>query len=289
MTLSDIKQLSIRDFLSRRGLSPKMERTGYGLYLSPLREEKTPSFKVDYTQNLWYDFGIGEGGSIIDLVMRLENCSYFKAIDRLRNESNISIHIYSPKPCEPAISILSAEPLADPRLLGYLQERAIDTDIAKHYCREVRYFIGGKDYFAIGFHSDSGGWELRNKFFKGSSSPKDIRTVKNGSPTCLLFEGFMDVLSYLTLKKVRRPTVDMVVLNSVHNLRRAEEFLKQHRTIHCFLDNDESGKRALAAVEKLGRETIDQSSFYRRHKDLNEYLIHRKPAVEVKSHKGLKM
>ena len=49
-------RISIRDFLARRGIQPKYERNGYGMYLSPLRDEHTPSFKVDYVQNLWYDF-----------------------------------------------------------------------------------------------------------------------------------------------------------------------------------------------------------------------------------------
>ena len=39
-------RISIRDFLARRGIQPKYERNGYGMYLSPLREERTPSFKV---------------------------------------------------------------------------------------------------------------------------------------------------------------------------------------------------------------------------------------------------
>ena len=86
----------------------------------------------------------------------------------------------------------------------------------------------------------------------------------------------MDMLSYLTMKNALRPLVDIAVLNSVHNLHQAEEFLKHNQTIHCFLDNDEAGRRALTAVEKLGRETIDQSPFYRHHKDLNEYLVNAK-------------
>ena len=66
--MNDLKNISIRQFLARRGILPKYERNGYGMYLSPLREERTPSFKVDYVQNLWYDFGSGEGGTLRTLV-----------------------------------------------------------------------------------------------------------------------------------------------------------------------------------------------------------------------------
>lgn len=38
-------RISIRDFLARRGIQPKYERSGYGMYLSPLREERTRASK----------------------------------------------------------------------------------------------------------------------------------------------------------------------------------------------------------------------------------------------------
>ena len=38
-----------------------------GTFLSPLREERTPSFKVNDNLNEWYDFGISAGGDIIEL------------------------------------------------------------------------------------------------------------------------------------------------------------------------------------------------------------------------------
>ena len=83
--MNDLKNISIRQFLARRGILPKYERNGYGMYLSPLREERTPSFKVDYVRNLWYDFGLGEGGTLLTLVMRLERCDSREAIRRLQN------------------------------------------------------------------------------------------------------------------------------------------------------------------------------------------------------------
>ena len=36
-----------------------------------------------------------------------------------------------------------------------------------------------KPHIALGFKNDSGGYELRNEFFKGSNSPKDVTTFKN--------------------------------------------------------------------------------------------------------------
>ena len=83
--MNDLKNIGIRQFLAWRGILPKYERNGYDMYLSPLREERTPSFKVDYVRNLWYDFGLGEGGTLLTLVMRLERCDSREAIRRLQN------------------------------------------------------------------------------------------------------------------------------------------------------------------------------------------------------------
>ncbi|MEG1401013.1 toprim domain-containing protein [Bacteroides sp.] len=271
----NVKNISIKDFLAKQGTLPRQERTGYGMYLSPFRTETMPSFKVDYNANLWYDFGTGEGGSIIDLVMKLDGSTIGEAIAKLENGNSFLFHKTEPiQPVQSSLQIESVKLLENHHLINYLQsKRAINPEIARAYCREVHYTTGSKPFFAIGFQSDAGGWELRNEYFKGSTSPKSPTTFGNNSPTCLLFEGFMDMLSYLTLKNTLRPSVDMIVLNSVHNLHRAEEFLKHHQTIHCFLDNDEAGKRTLAEVEKLAPQVIDQSPFYSQYKDLNEYLV----------------
>lgn len=270
-----MNRISIKQYLSERGIFPKQERGNYGMYLSPFREERTPSFKVDYVQNLWCDFGIGKGGSIIGLVMMMEHCDSRTTVEKLKSGNSFSFHRTEPIPSvKSTLQIVSVQPLQDVRLLNYLQsKRSININIAKEYCQEVHYTVGDKNYFAIGFQSDGGGWELRNEYFKGSTSPKGISTIDNHSQTCLLFEGFMDMLSYLTLKKIAQPTVDILTLNSVNNLNKATDFLKRHQTIHCFLDNDEAGKQTLAKVEKLGCEIIDQSPFYCQHKDLNQYLI----------------
>ena len=63
------------------------------------------------------------------------------------------------------------------------------------------------------------------------------------------------------------------MLNSVVNLHKAVSFFSRHRVVHALLDNDDAGQKALARLgESLpSSEVIDQSVFYRDHKDLNDY------------------
>ena len=291
--MNNLKNISIRQFLARRGIQPKYERNGYGMYLSPLREERTPSFKVDYVQNLWYDFGLGGGGTLLTLVMRLVRCDSREAVRRLQNgeKRNAGVAPLAPGAGQrfvaggaspvvrtaavPALRILSDAPLRHPALAGYLASRGIVPSVAAAFCREVRYEVNGRAFFAVGFRNDAGGWELRSERFKGGSSPKHITTIDNRSDTVIAFEGFMDFLAYLSLKHPERLRIDAAVLNSVVNLPKAIPFLSRHPVIHAFFDNDEAGRKATTDLIRLcpRSEVIDQRHFYRGHKDVNDYLI----------------
>lgn len=103
----------------------------------------------------------------------------------------------------PALRILSDASLRHPALVGYLASRGIVPSVAAAFCREVRYEVNGCAFFAVGFRNDAGGWELRSARFKGGSSPKHITTLDNGSDMAMAFEGFIDFLSYLSLKGTR--------------------------------------------------------------------------------------
>lgn len=133
----------------------------------------------------------------------------------------------SPREDSP-LRILSVGEIRHPALIGYLRERGIDPAVAGALCREVHYAVGERRFFAIGFRNDAGGWELRSPQFKGSSAPKSITTFDRHGDTALLFEGFFDLLSYLTLQHEPEPTADTAVLNSVVNLPRALPFLARH-------------------------------------------------------------
>lgn len=125
-TIQAIKRLPIRAYLAERGLHPTKDNPRYGLYLSPLRKEHTPSFKVDYVQNLWYDFGLGAGGSIINLVMRLERCDFTQALRLLGSGERTQMAVRVPSsvpPTVPALRMLSDIPLRHPALVSYLSSR----------------------------------------------------------------------------------------------------------------------------------------------------------------------
>ncbi|MCP5375222.1 MAG: hypothetical protein H6743_03910 [Rickettsiaceae bacterium] len=52
-------------------------------YKAPWRNEKSPSLVVYHKDNRWWDFGENCGGTVIDLVMKLEDCDFKQAIKYL--------------------------------------------------------------------------------------------------------------------------------------------------------------------------------------------------------------
>ena len=271
-----MRAISIADFLNAMGIHPSKQRGKVLWYSAPYRTERTPSFKVDTSKNVWFDFGIGKGGDIFDLAGE-----FIGSEDFLLRAAFIAQNGACPLPVmeqslrekerEPSFEDIWVRPLQDTRLLGYLEERGINAHVAIPNCEEVRYRVHGKQYYAIGFRNEAGGLELRNRFFKGCIPPKDISLKRNGSDICAVFEGFMDYLSAMQLGIIAS---DWLVLNSVSNVEKAVKVLQGYERIECYLDNDEAGQRAFQKLrDSFGDKVIDRSSLYAEHKDLNDYLL----------------
>ena len=276
MALEHIKQITIRSYLEKKGIKPIKENETRGMYHSPLRMDTNASFSVNYSRNLWYDHGLGQGGSIVELVAKNERISIGAAITILESD-DFSFNRQQIIPIQrtdqvAAITILTIAELNNPALLNYLSKRCIDPQIAKSVCYEVHYSVKGKSYFAIGFRNDNKiGVELRSKYFKGCTS-KNTTSIKTGHEDCLLFEGFFDYLSYLTIIKMESPPTDVIVLNSLSNLSKVKNTLAEYRNVIAFLDNDSAGKKAIQVLQENLNNVIDQSFYYANYKDLNEYL-----------------
>ena len=71
MTIQDVKQIKLADYLQSLGYTTVKQQDKNLLYKSPLREETDASFKVNTEFEKWYDFGIGKGGNILALAAEL--------------------------------------------------------------------------------------------------------------------------------------------------------------------------------------------------------------------------
>ena len=291
--LSLIKRYSIVEYLERKGIRPVRKTSTYVMYRSPLREETHPSFKVDTEKNLWIDYAEGRGGSIINLCMRLEGCTLSEAICRLgqnalehtaycscssKRETSISPNQRKDITASGTRRLTSISDTLPPHLQEYLKkERCIDLEKATPFLKCISYEVRERRYEAIGFANSSGGYELRdNHLFKGTIAPKDITPIfeDKAQPVCL-FEGFMDFLSFLSMKE--EVTNQCLVMNSVSNVVRSIHYLNKRNitSVRAFLDNDDAGRKAVQEFVNTGFKVEDMAVYYRDFKDLNEFHVSR--------------
>lgn len=271
-----IKQVPITDYLASRQIQPYKSAGHQFLYFSPLQEENTPSFYVHPQKNVFNDFSSGEKGDVIRIVMLLNNCSFQGAIKILEDFSHIQHNssFTDPPTPQPEIQIKKIRKLQNEALFQYLRDRKIDTQIASIYLHEAYFVTHSQSYFALCFKNDSGGYELRNKYFKGTISPKYSRLIEvAGSKQLNIFEGFTDFLSALMYYKIEQPSHNTLILNSLLFLNQVLPQLHTYQKVNVFLDNDTAGKKAFQKIRDVHPNVRDYSCIYHPYKDFNEFLM----------------
>lgn len=265
-------------FLTRHGFRPTSVKGGNYWYISMIRDpESRASFKVDTRKNLWFDHALGVGGNLIDLACRLFQNSDVKQIMRLITDGLSSFH---PQKTEmrlrhdvsSGLRIMSEGMLESDYLQRYLSSRGISGEVARRYCFQVNYENGGREYNAIGFRNTAGGIELRSMNFKSCIAPKDVSYIDNSGNKLLVFEGFMDFLSYWMLPVFQISDANFLILNSTSQLKRAHEFLAAPGSKYLFLDNDKAGFETVAYIKHNYPNVIDMAVMYTGCKDLNDFL-----------------
>ncbi len=274
------------------GHFPTAEKAGKTIYRSPFNaEEKTPSFFVfPNRQGEWKnfkDYSSGLGGDVHKFVMEYFNLTFPQAKEKITEltgieptaKPNTFSFNQAQKKVTPSYKIISTQKITAKRnLLLYLNKRGIsDTTIKKVHLSAICYEVKGREYYAIGFKNNSDGYEIRNAYFKGNLLNKDLTTISIGATGVKVFEGFIDYLSYLQMYPTT-PRSDYIVLNSVSLLDKALERLRVgYDLIELYLDNDKAGDNAVDKIKKEVGSTkvIDKRSYYKEHKDLNEFLLNR--------------
>jgi len=301
----------LNQLLQSLGHNPTNQTQSRTTYKSPFNpQEKTPSFCVFPNRagewNNFKDYSTGAGGDAYKFIMSYFCIGFKEAKEKIAEltgaETTKSTCTYQNQKEQPnhpnqnnqpsadagnsfsfnqqnkeSYEIIKTQELQNKALIDYLtKDRGITSIDFKRHLKEVYYRINEKSYFALSFENDSGGREVRNKYFKGSFGKKDITFI---SPMPLgtqvkIFEGFIDYLSYLDITKNAHIS-DYIILNSVSLLDKALELIQgKYELIELYFDNDKAGNEATEKIIKnisRGR-VIDKRKKYQEYKDLNEYL-----------------
>ena len=66
--------------------------------LCPFHQEKTPSFSVSPSKQLFYCHGCGKGGDAIRFLRELEHLSYVEAVERLAQQAGVHLRYEGDSP-----------------------------------------------------------------------------------------------------------------------------------------------------------------------------------------------
>ncbi|WP_278380663.1 toprim domain-containing protein [Chryseobacterium arthrosphaerae] len=274
----------MEEVLISLGHHPTKQNEKEAWYLNPFSTETQASFKLDKRNNVWYLHSEGIGGNNIDFMKKYLNSSVKEVLGWAEKQNFSSfqqqnvIHSINSKP---NYQITEIKKLQNEHLKSYLHQRGL-SKVVYPLVKEIHFTIGEKKLYAIGFENFSGGWELRNSFYKGSVLKKDISIVNFNNESqgqnetgkrIVVFEGFMDALSFVEMKPFFKG--DVLVMNSISLLNRTKEYLKNYSEIHLFLDNDKAGENCKTSILKSFPEAKNHSEIYALHKDLNEYFVFR--------------
>jgi hypothetical protein len=307
MNCEQANQIDMVDYLYLLGYQAQKIRNDDYWYLSPLRDEKETSFKVNRNKNVWYDHGLGKGGNVVEFAVQFFSCNVNEALQKissfqqqkkvpqllektsLHKHQNLILNSINDAPATAIKITATKQPFTDFFLSCYLKKRRINQTIAKKYCSEVSFELNNKIYKAIGFKNTAGGYELRNEFFKVSSSPKYVSYFnKKNAKSITVFEGFFDFLSYQTIHQNQDQSLtNFLVLNSLAFFERSLLLMEKHDKIHLYLDHDQAGRKCTQLAEKRSEKFHDESNLYKDYKDLNEWLMNFGKVQKLRQSKGL--
>lgn len=230
--IEDYKTLSfpITELARILGLVPA--RGTANTYFAPGRNEATASLRLYPAKQMWWDYGAGTGGGLLDLIMycqpaaamdvtagatpKARAMAFLKRLagtpgrtsstpapargQRVAQERRILIENWRPE---------DDKDITDPGLLGYAASRHWQEDVLRRYCHQLRVTIkdAGHSRFMLGFPNIEKGYVLRapGEYGKMSSNQAPSRITSDGrfssdvtTHGLLVFEGFGNFLSKLS-------------------------------------------------------------------------------------------
>lgn len=277
----NVRDYSITTVLEQLGHFPTKTTEKEAWYLSPLRSEIQASFKVHKRLNRWYDFGLGKGGNLIDLLQQYWQVDISTVLERVGQLSGTVTMVPKLNRTEKQqiiqkeeLEITRVTSVSHSALFRYGKSRGISERLIRRYAKQVHYRIKEQNRFALGFQNSKGGFELRSQYAKLSSRPKACSWGVHAQTSLLICEGWFDMLSLIALEKEKIYGFDWLVLNSTALLTKVREQLLGYGELNLYLDRDVAGRKATEYIQSVHPKVWDRSDFYKDFKDINDWWTH---------------
>ncbi len=160
-----ISQTDIVEIISR--FVPLKKRGGSHIACCPFHNEKTPSFHVSQSKQIYHCFGCGVGGNVITFLKDYDGLSFIEAVEELAQIQNINI---------PYENIDNQENKAAPYIDTVALYECL-TEIQKYYTWSLKMHADGKK--AINYLKERALSGETANFFKIGYAPNEWNAISN--------------------------------------------------------------------------------------------------------------
>jgi len=159
-------------------------------------------------------------------------------------------------------------------LTDYLRNLGI-WDIANETLREIYYYIWinneKKHFFSVGWQNETGGWEIRNKYYSGCLGERKLTYIPANHRCLVVFEFYFN---YLTWRRYYPgSTHSIIVLNTLDALDKAIGISGSYPLVQLYFSHKESGRMATKTFISTITHAVDRSVEYKKYKDYNDKLV----------------
>jgi len=149
--------------------------------LCPFHQEKTPSFSVSPSKQIFHCFGCGEGGNVITFLVKYEGLPFKETLENLAQRAGIELPKTGGHPAE-NLSILYEITKETARFYRDRLTDESDSSLVREYVKERGISADIEKRFGLGFAPDS--WDSTQKHLKGKGySQNDIKKSALSKPS----------------------------------------------------------------------------------------------------------
>jgi len=157
-----------------------------------------------------------------------------------------------------ALFIKDIGPIEIPYLQTYLQSYYIPLSLAKKHLVQLRLYNkkSRNHFYALGFKSDAGGYEICNNFIKGYIDERAVTFIRGREPYSAAVHIFGDCADFLSLSAGQpggRLRHNSLVLNSPHLWRECQMHIysPRYRVAFTWLNNGNDGKLTQSHLDEF--------------------------------------
>jgi hypothetical protein len=267
MNIEYAQTIPLRAILDKAGIQATgQEPDGTLLYVSPFSDSAT--LQVNETDNTWQDAHTQRGGGSYEFVEALlqhqkERCSKVDVLHWFKfNIGYPPLLRFLDLPPDTAADHLYKRickvGLQESGLIRYAMSRGIAFPVAKELFKQI-YVLNkatGKEFVALGFKNEDGGFTLYNGHVEASLSPIAVRFIRGKEHKPDTIHIFKDVFAYSDAIRARsyKPFKgDCIILNTWGCVDNAATYIRGYgyEVLRTWFDNSTAGQQAAQAFRWL--------------------------------------